>query len=101
MAALKTVNNCKYMNRAMPDKCKIGCDFETGADLPAQMQHNASFATAGICLIAESGTGAGGQLACQERVSWARRACTCVANMGDLPAGAGKDQPIAEEHNEI
>lgn len=101
VTALEIVNDCKYLKHGMPDKCKIGCAYETGADLPAQVQHNAPLATAGMCLIAESGTGAGGQLDCQGRFPWTTRACTCVANMGDLTAGASNNQHTAGQHDEL
>lgn len=101
VAALETANDCNRLAQIMPDRCKLGCNYETGADLPAQVQHSAPLATAGMCLITETGTGLGGQLDCQGRFQWTIRACACVTNTASIPTDVRHNQIKTQQHDEL
>jgi GNT-I family len=59
------------------------CSYETGGDLPAFAVPNAggNLTTEGLCLVTESGTGAGGSLTCDSAFRFTRRLCVCGNSM--------------------
>lgn len=101
VTALEIANDCDRLAQIMPDRCKLGYLYETGPDLPAQVQHDAPLATAGMCLITETGTGAGGQLDCQGRFQWTTRACACVTNTTSITTNDGNYRIKMQQHDEL
>lgn len=77
-SSLEYANSCERLSQVMPDRCQVGCAYETGKDLPARVDDAAPLQTAGMCLIAETGSAEDGQLDCKGSHEWTRRSCACV-----------------------
>lgn len=77
-AQLEWFNTCHDIRKVFP-KC-AGCIYETGSDLPAFVAYEAPLETAGWCVITQFGNGAHGELTCDGRFQWTRRACACITN---------------------